>query len=538
MKKLLYILLCLCCVSSAFAKKKVKDTQPVQMTDEQQVFRYYFYDAQCAMEQDDYLRAWASYLFLVHKCPTDAASWQNLGSLCQSVGANDWALEYYQKAYLYDPEAYWANYASMLYDKQSKEALRVLKHSLKRMPDNKEVLGALASAYSAMASWKKAIHVQEKICYLDGAFTPYNTMPLYQLYVSDGQTKKALQLLDDYLEENPDDYRYQSFRGDVHLSLGDREQALRLYHEEEQRHPDNPYVLLSLADYSIRTADTTRCVDYIIKAIRSDAWEVEQKIRTLQTAGTWLARQEGLTERLLDELAQAYPLAEEVYEAQDRYYFMKGDYDKCEQVLRQLTELNPDNTKAWGRWLQVLQTDSAADEDFEYVIRNGYQHRANDPQWYYWMASLLLTTQNTDSALVVANEGVQHTAANADEARYRFLLLSMLGDLYMSRGELDSCYDAYEEALLLAPDNVYLLNNYAYTLAVNGGDLRKAERMSRKTIEKEPSNATYLDTYAWILHLQGQDFLAEFYIKQAMENQPDDFDDPTLQEHYDIILKK
>jgi hypothetical protein len=48
--------------------------------------------------------------------------------------------------------------------------------------------------------------------------------------------------------------------------------------------------------------------------------------------------------------------------------------------------------------------------------------------------------------------------------------------------------------------------------------LRKAEQMSRKTIEAEPDNSTYLDTYAWILHLQNQDFLAQYYIQKAIEN--------------------
>ena len=36
------------------------------------------------------------------------------------------------------------------------------------------------------------------------------------------------------------------------------------------------------------------------------------------------------------------------------------------------------------------------------------------------------------------------------------------------------------------------------------------------TLEKEPDNATYLDTYGWILHLQGLDQKAKPYFKHAM----------------------
>lgn len=50
--------------------------------------------------------------------------------------------------------------------------------------------------------------------------------------------------------------------------------------------------------------------------------------------------------------------------------------------------------------------------------------------------------------------------------------------------------------------------------------LRKAEAMSRETIQEEPTNYMYLDTYAWILHLQGDDTLALFYMKKALQYFP------------------
>jgi Tfp pilus assembly protein PilF len=40
--------------------------------------------------------------------------------------------------------------------------------------------------------------------------------------------------------------------------------------------------------------------------------------------------------------------------------------------------------------------------------------------------------------------------------------------------------------------------------------------MSRKTIEAEPNNATYLDTFGWILYLMGKPLEAKPHFKQAM----------------------
>ena len=42
--------------------------------------------------------------------------------------------------------------------------------------------------------------------------------------------------------------------------------------------------------------------------------------------------------------------------------------------------------------------------------------------------------------------------------------------------------------------------------------------MSFKTIKAEPKNATYLDTYAWILFMQGRYAEAKIYIDQALQN--------------------
>ena len=79
-------------------------------------------------------------------------------------------------------------------------------------------------------------------------------------------------------------------------------------------------------------------------------------------------------------------------------------------------------------------------------------------------------------------------------------------------------YAMYERILNLDPGNLLVLNNYAYRLATSNGDLQKAERMSAVTIREEPSNPVYLDTYGWIMHKQGQDELALFYLQRALSN--------------------
>ena len=62
------------------------------------------------------------------------------------------------------------------------------------------------------------------------------------------------------------------------------------------------------------------------------------------------------------------------------------------------------------------------------------------------------------------------------------------------------------------------LNNYAYYLSLERRDLDRAEEMSYKTVKAEPNNATYLDTYAWILFEKANYEQAKLYIDQALLN--------------------
>lgn len=104
--------------------------------------------------------------------------------------------------------------------------------------------------------------------------------------------------------------------------------------------------------------------------------------------------------------------------------------------------------------------------------------------------------------------------------------------------------DTYQHILSLDNTQLMILNNYAYLLATHGGDLREAERYSQRTIQAEPTNPVYLDTYAWILHLEGQHTLAAFYIKQAasylqaQEGEEDSSSNKSeIEEHYKAIME-
>lgn len=130
---------------------------------------------------------------------------------------------------------------------------------------------------------------------------------------------------------------------------------------------------------------------------------------------------------------------------------------------------------------------------------------------------------------------------HVDEAKEKDLAVEMyelLGDAQHKLGNTKEAFEAYENCLRLDPEKIPCLNNYAYYLSEENRDLDRAAAMSLKTIKAEPNNPTYLDTYAWILYLQGRYEEAKIYMDLAVKNLKEGEEKEVYLEHQKAIDKK
>lgn len=100
-------------------------------------------------------------------------------------------------------------------------------------------------------------------------------------------------------------------------------------------------------------------------------------------------------------------------------------------------------------------------------------------------------------------------------------------------GMSDSAEAAYATVLRLDPDNHLANNNVAYALASRGHDLPRARSMAWRAVQQYPSNAAYLDTYAYVLYRMGLHDEAKVYIERAIARGGN----ATHYEHYGDILE-
>ena len=188
-------------------------------------------------------------------------------------------------------------------------------------------------------------------------------------------------------------------------------------------------------------------------------------------------------------------------------------------VYEQAIEVEPDNSRARLALIQNIW----ATEDYDKVIeicRPAIEYNPDEMAFYYFKGMAEFQKHDIDAALETFKKGVGQIKEDSDPEIVSDFY-AILGDILHEKGKASEAFAAYDSCLKWKADNYGALNNYAYYLSVANKDLPRAEQMSYKTIKAEPNNATYLDTYAWILFQQQRYEEAKIYIDQVLRNDKD-----------------
>ncbi len=186
----------------------------------------------------------------------------------------------------------------------------------------------------------------------------------------------------------------------------------------------------------------------------------------------------------------------------------KGLYSDLEQrYFKRLYSLADTNKELANEIVVLLLQEGKYDETIE---KSAYFSTKFPNEWEFKFLQGL--TYQNKSEFGKALEIFQ----NAIEDNERNLYLWVNIGLCASRiGDVNLSDSAYEKAISIDSTMVLALNNYAYSLVERKIELQKALKMSKMAIEKEPENASYLDTYGWILFTLGNYEEAIVYLEKS-----------------------
>ena len=114
-------------------------------------------------------------------------------------------------------------------------------------------------------------------------------------------------------------------------------------------------------------------------------------------------------------------------------------------------------------------------------------------------------------------------------------LIGQTALIYESQKHFNISDSLYNHALKVDSSNALILNNYSYSLAERNIKLEEALRMSKKAVESDPKNSSYLDTIGWIYYMLGDYNKAKKYVEESLN---EDAKSATVNDHLgDIYLK-
>lgn len=468
--------------------------------------------------EGNHVKASAILQKVVEADPSNDAAWYYL-ALC-SVAENDveMAEVRFRKAVELDPDNFWYRYRlAGIYAMTSRPELTtdIYEKLLKDFPKKSELYFDLAELYSAQGENEKALETLKEI---ETVFGMTESVAVYRfnLLMRMQRQEDAYKSLEEYNDRYSSPYVLATL-AEHQLSMYNDSTALAYYDEALDIAPDYAPALLGKAetlrmtrkygeyfevldDFVSNPSDVARAkTDYLSAVIkRSDPKFIR----------TFMPQLDGIIEKTL----QTHPSDSSVLNLAGLYYYSTDRKDEAKSRFRQNSESHPSSLSAAASYVEFLMYA----EQWKELSEEGQKAYERFPQEtaFLEMASMgHYNLEEYDKVLEICDRVLEVAPSDSSKTLRAW---STKGDIYHQLGSPKKSYKAYEKALKINPDYVYVLNNYAYYLSMEGRSLKKALAMSRKTIEAEPDNATYLDTFGWILFLMGRPEDAKPHFKHAM----------------------
>ena len=526
--------------SCATPKKAVAlKPQEIQLSDaSRRQFEYYFYEGLRLRDDRKFDQALEVFQLCISIDSLDAGAQSEIGILYSAIGIINSAVKHLENAVRLDPTNWWYNLRLITLHtelKNWKRAIEITNLLQKIYPNKEEVYNILASLYKETKEYEKAIAAYDKLESLTGIDESLS-IEKFQLYLASNKPKKAVAEIDKLINKFPTETRYRVLRGDIFMQQKMPEQAYTIYQKVLTDDPQNANVYISLSEYYNAANQPEKALESIVSALKNEDLDVETKVGVLGQYVEKLIQDStkfAETESLFKLLVDRYPLEEQVH----GYYavflqFRKRNVEAISEYETMLN-INPKNEQTWLRLIQVY----ASEQNFKQMITataRAIEKLPKIPTWYFYRGIAQYQLVDYPSALSTYKTALPFITA--EQAGLKSDFYAQIADIYFKLEQKDSAFINYERSLAANPKNIMVMNNYAYYLSLEKAELKKAERMSAKTVELEPKNSTYLDTYAWILYQQGNYSLAKFYIEKAIDNLAKQEDHGVIMEHYGDIL--
>ena len=493
-------------------------------------------DALSLQESGHGNEALEAYARTAAKYPGCAAAWYGMSQLLAERRWVDSAEACAQRAVTLDGGNVWYRLA-LVQCQQIKGDAKGLTQSweaiVKSHPDVLEYYYQLSNAYIAANDLPRAVEALNRVEKKIGITEPIS-LQKQKLWNAAGKADKALKEIEALADAMPQEKRFQAILAEMHMQQKRYAKAKTYYDRIVQADPDDPYIHIQLAEYYKVTGQPAEADSEMVRAFDNPALDGKSK---LQILGSFYSDEEFFTSRsattfrLMDKAMKDCADSAEFAAFYGNVLFNQKRYAEAAHQFEVALQRDSSMFELW-EMLLISLTEVPEEEAklVDYATRASHLFPVHTLP-HYLLALHCYREKRYDDALAHIDDIMKWGFSKGYLEAESYALAA---ECHYRAGNYEKTWSLFDKRLAQNPDDIETLNNYAYYLAEQGLRLDKALEMSRKTIEKEPLVANFLDTYAWILHLMGRDSEALPYMEKAVKNDPKS---ETLQKHYDEIRK-
>lgn len=498
---------------------------------------YFLIEAKDALSHGNIQKAISLYNQCLKIDSTSATANYELANIAIAVNDLEVALSHSRKAVALSPKNAW-------YQLQLAEVLEgrgMLEQAAKVYTDlanlenqNPYYLQKSMMLYETTENWEEALNlytIWEERYGLD-----FNMMARKQgIYSKAGKSKEAYEELKKLIKKEPDNSEYYSLLAMRYQEEGNEKKADKTYEEIAKLKTKTGVAQMILARYYMSKEDYPSAFKALKESIESG--QVDENANVAAVIGLLQAdttdRANEYRDTLSTLLIEKYPDNALGYLFKAQQYGETKEYDKSLDKLEKALDIDPTNYNGLAQMALIRNINREWDTLYE-VAKQGIEYY---PQEYlFYLFKGIAASQKNEYTVAESSLTTSYLYAKKEEVRQD--IQELLADVYYKSGKKQKSFDLFDELLAVNTENLGVLNNYAYFLSLENQDLERAEEMSRKTLEKEADNATYLDTFAWILFQQGKYKEALAYIEKAIANLGEQEASSEMWEHYGDVLQK
>lgn len=487
---------------------------------ENRLYDYYYTEAVKQKVLGNHDAAYSLLEYCLELNPRSGEALYDLGLYALYMQNDSLGEKYLERAAALEPDNIW--YREMLsgfYLSRSNwdKAQGCLEEMMRLNPKRSDVMMRLVALYQNSQKYTSAIEVLNRIETLEGKSLQVS-MDKYWMYMQLKDKEKAYAELQRLSDEFPNDLSYRVVLATQYMANEELDKAKQILDEVERKEPENLSLRLAMMDYAQAIKNDSLYQASLDRLLFGESTDEGTRLRVMKD---YVSQQDKNGQQKEQVRATFRRVLSDPRSGADMWMMYaayqtmeKDSQDSIAVTLNKVLELEPDNKVA----LQELIMLNIRKQDFPALIRlceKGIQYYPDMLVLYYYKGLAHYQLDDEKQAITTFELGVRQEKTKGDENMVSEMF-SILGDLYHGQKENEKAYAAYDSALVYKDNNLGALNNYAYFLSLENKDLDKAQEMSYKTIQIEPDNVTYLDTYAWILFLKGKYTEARIYMDKIV----------------------